>query len=85
MYDGFLKSVQITYNDGEKLDFQYPYADSMNLQFKLFEEVLKQIRKDSLTGNRIFNRSGYLYSKQKELSNLTFNKDSIKYKLLYAK
>jgi len=83
LYDGYLKSIQITYDNGEKFDFQFSGISEINIQFKIFEDIYKQIINDSLIGNRANNRTRYLLKKQVELSNLTYKKDSINHKLLY--
>ena len=78
LYCGNWHSVKITFENGGKIMFKYPFANKENKQFFPFESLLNQIQKDSLQATRLnIGQLGQLYLKQKELSNVTFKKDSI--------
>ena len=80
-YCGNWHSVQVTYENGEKIIFKYPYANNKNKQFIPFQSLNKQIQKDSLLATRLdIGQLGWLYIKQEDLSNYTFKKDSIEMK-----
>jgi hypothetical protein len=85
-YDCDWHIIKITYDSGEKLEFRYPYSNDINKQFIPFEKITKQIQRDSLSGVRLFNdKLGYLYLKQRELSESTFKKDSVRNKKYYMR
>jgi len=71
-------AVRITFENGEKLMFIFPFANTENKQFFPFQSLLKQIQNDSLNATRInIGQYGKLKIKQEDISNITFKKDSI--------
>ena len=84
IYCGYWHSVRVTYENGEKLMFAYPYANEQNKQFFPFQSLSKQIQNDSLKATRIdIGQLGRLYLKQEDLSKVTFEKDSIFFHKLF--
>ena len=77
-YCGYWHTVQITYENGKKIRFKYPFANNENKQFIPFQSLFHQIIKDSLRAARLnIGQIGGLYIKQEELSKITFKEDSI--------
>ena len=78
LYCGYRHSIRVTYENGKKLSFIYPYTDTKNKQFIPFKALSNQIQNDSLNATRLdIGQFGNLHFKQEDLSNLTFKKDSI--------
>lgn len=77
-YCGYWHIVQITYENGEKIKFKYPFVNKDNKQFVPFESIIKQIKIDSLHATRLsVGKLDALYIKQEVLSKKTFKEDSI--------
>ncbi len=77
-YCGNYKSVRITFENGEKLIFKYPFANDENKQFLPFQSLCNQVKHDSVSATRLnLGQLGQLCIKQEDLSNYNFKEDSI--------
>jgi len=77
-YCGEWHSVKITFENEKTILFKYPYANHENKQFSPFQSLSKQILNDSLLATRLnIGQLSGLYTKQEDLSDLTFRRDSI--------
>ncbi|RZJ71785.1 hypothetical protein [Flavobacterium sp.] len=76
-YCGDRHGIAITYSDGQKLYFQYPFVDKHNKQFKAFQRIFNQIQRDSAKAQRWnFASVGKIHLEQKEMSAHFFKVDS---------